>query len=705
MKNRLLNRTFLSLFVAVLSIILVVEVISYAYSFRRQMESSEQYTQQENQQSIEQMTESLNNIFINENQLAINLSQMAWVVKLSSYSEAFDNDFPYSTRQEIINNYLFSPGVNDAAQTRFLYVPYRDLAVSANAWNDAGDYVHKMLNIPYKDRNLLLNEIITKKKIACVECVNEEHQVLVTPNLLIAIPIRIAQNVLKAYLCVVLNTEAVRNGLSSRMSSGISGLRITEKKSGKTILEIGREAQHAVTEKRDISLIDWDVSYFISPEVITVNQDARQSVGLYVLLFLGGIVFSFFLAFYIYRPLEKLLDKLPGEASGRNMLRDLDSSVTRVMESYRENRRFTLLHHLLTGYFEADSDAVKVLGFDDSMVMQVFLCIPRGKEQASAQWLSGIEAVFAAMQDVHWDMIEAYNRNMVLIVGYSRSGAEEEYTGRIFSACNNEEYEVYVGNPSVGLVGVSISYQSAMERRLFLNVNAKLGYYFPLDWENLFLTSLRQGNAAVADGILDKTRNENEKRLAESRIGRSDCLQLTSRLIADLHRIVDEVNLDEMILTQTNILTKQSEWTTIYEEIRHVTGVICETVSGRSEAVDETEQKIVDYVDMHYHEPSLSVTRLQDEFGMSATTLNKCIKNITGQTFQPYLTMRRMEEAKELLSKGTVKVTTVSQLIGYENDYSFRRAFQHYTGIRVQDYRQMINRKDETGEEEHPEEL
>jgi len=77
---------------------------------------------------------------------------------------------------------------------------------------------------------------------------------------------------------------------------------------------------------------------------------------------------------------------------------------------------------------------------------------------------------------------------------------------------------------------------------------------------------------------------------------------------------------------------------------------------------------------------------LQDIFGLSANTINKNIKAVTGLTFLPYLTRLRMERAKLLLADKNLKISCISKLVGYENEYSFRRTFNRYTGCKAQDY-------------------
>ena len=45
-----------------------------------------------------------------------------------------------------------------------------------------------------------------------------------------------------------------------------------------------------------------------------------------------------------------------------------------------------------------------------------------------------------------------------------------------------------------------------------------------------------------------------------------------------------------------------------------------------------------------------------------------------------------MDRAKELVNDPKLRIADVARMVGYENESSFRRTFQRYTGCRVQDY-------------------
>ena len=58
----------------------------------------------------------------------------------------------------------------------------------------------------------------------------------------------------------------------------------------------------------------------------------------------------------------------------------------------------------------------------------------------------------------------------------------------------------------------------------------------------------------------------------------------------------------------------------------------------------------------------------------------------TGSTFYVFLTGLRMKLAAEMLTRGESVADTAKEC-GYDNDYSFRRAFLKYYGVKARDYR------------------
>ena len=61
-----------------------------------------------------------------------------------------------------------------------------------------------------------------------------------------------------------------------------------------------------------------------------------------------------------------------------------------------------------------------------------------------------------------------------------------------------------------------------------------------------------------------------------------------------------------------------------------------------------------------------------------------------GCTFTEYLSKKRIDFAKELLlNPDNFKIADISEMVGYENDFTFRRAFSRYAGVSPSQFKKL----------------
>ena len=103
-------------------------------------------------------------------------------------------------------------------------------------------------------------------------------------------------------------------------------------------------------------------------------------------------------------------------------------------------------------------------------------------------------------------------------------------------------------------------------------------------------------------------------------------------------------------------------------------------------------QYVVDFVEQHYMSTIL-LKDLSKSLYMSENYLTTLFKKEMTLTFKKYLTMVRMENAKELLSNPQLKVHHVAEQVGYSNDDYFSKIFKQVTGLSPTKYRTTITYK------------
>ena len=95
---------------------------------------------------------------------------------------------------------------------------------------------------------------------------------------------------------------------------------------------------------------------------------------------------------------------------------------------------------------------------------------------------------------------------------------------------------------------------------------------------------------------------------------------------------------------------------------------------------DERVAAFKEYIDTHYAEPCALGCAISST-GLTARRLGELFKSSEGITLNRYLTIRRIERAKELLSVEGISVTEVAELSGFSDVYYFSKVFKAETGV------------------------
>lgn len=95
---------------------------------------------------------------------------------------------------------------------------------------------------------------------------------------------------------------------------------------------------------------------------------------------------------------------------------------------------------------------------------------------------------------------------------------------------------------------------------------------------------------------------------------------------------------------------------------------------------------IILYVNSHYYR-NISLDYLSSTYAISKYHLCRCFKSYTGYTINEYITLLRVEQAKELLRTTSLPAYQVGAIVGIEDENYFYRLFKKYVGISPHKYR------------------
>ena len=103
-------------------------------------------------------------------------------------------------------------------------------------------------------------------------------------------------------------------------------------------------------------------------------------------------------------------------------------------------------------------------------------------------------------------------------------------------------------------------------------------------------------------------------------------------------------------------------------------------------------EKAIDYIKKHYTE-NITLADVSHYVALSPGYFSSMFKQYTNEKFIDYISKLRINKAIDLLVNSNIKITAISNLVGYKDAQYFHRVFKLYTGNTPSKYR-TDNRKE-----------
>lgn len=107
---------------------------------------------------------------------------------------------------------------------------------------------------------------------------------------------------------------------------------------------------------------------------------------------------------------------------------------------------------------------------------------------------------------------------------------------------------------------------------------------------------------------------------------------------------------------------------------------------------DEQLRAAITYLRQNFEDSSLSIIDLCNKMDLSRSYLYTLFKNNLGLSPQQFLINLRMEQAKEYLANTDNTIQEISRIIGYNDEFTFSKAFKKYSGFSPKIYRQNLTK-------------
>lgn len=249
-----------------------------------------------------------------------------------------------------------------------------------------------------------------------------------------------------------------------------------------------------------------------------------------------------------------------------------------------------------------------------------------------------------------------------------------------------------IGDIYDDVMNVSVSYQEAMqvvESRFvkkeqvytwFSDIPQQSeAYYFPVELKQRLINLTKAGELESLEELLQNLSEENfEKRHISQEMCRQLNYEIRGTLIQFLLQNSDEKNMQDTLSEIDKMKSLDTMWNCICEYFKKN----CIKIDKQKKSHNiELKEQIIEYINKVYVSPNLSRYDVAAKFGLTEGYLSHFFKEQTGENFSTYLENLRIEEACKLLNDKTLTIQEISEKVGYNSVYSFRRAFKRVKGV------------------------
>lgn len=127
---------------------------------------------------------------------------------------------------------------------------------------------------------------------------------------------------------------------------------------------------------------------------------------------------------------------------------------------------------------------------------------------------------------------------------------------------------------------------------------------------------------------------------------------------------------------------EESEKINFYSEEMKQEEIPVMSIDAKQKLIKESMK----YIDFHFKE-AITVPEVAKAAGTSASYLSRIFKEYTGETIIQTINKKKIEKAKEYLSKTDYRVYEVADALGFENITYFSRFFKKHTGVSPKEYK------------------
>lgn len=648
------------------------------------------------------------------------LNNSSWVEKYKSDTDVFDADFDLVSRQEIsqtLQNVCLSSTV---VQDIGVIYPRKDTVITPQGWFDLQEYQTFLQRNHLVETENFLDDVLGMT--GGFSKLYAEDFAETTPDTLVYVSQLDILDSPRAIAVIYLDKSVIARQLQQISGAQVCAVRIANA-AGDTRMQLTlAEPDPDDVVTMQLASRNMLLNYEISFE--NQRMPFMQGAGGYLLIS-GVAVLSMLLAYALakmqYSPVNRLMRMLTAKTGVNSQSGDMDTiafcidnlfadneSLKKMVTSYQQTLNRQQVVQLLRGYF--NEDVARLMQGSDNLFTENFVYAvlvlqriqdnresPDEQAQENARYIVILQHIVEKLcqEQNHCELVEQVDGNTAVIIEFPAMPDRDALMAiaeTVHAALAEQDIEsrAFVGRPCRGLAGISTSYQAAVEtmqtdtgHHTVVYAQPQMEYYYPIEWESRLMTAVQDGNIIQVRSILHHLYEENRRlNLSAPLVSRISLL-----LTEDLHRTAVAMDLAPELLAEFREPHPAQRLETAFATAEKTAEIICAEAARRKEsAADNVSRSLVEYVNTHIFDPELSLKQLGDEFSVSTASVSRIFKKSAGENFYHYITQKRIARAKELLLIQGYCPAQIAEAVGYDSEYSFKRAFVRTVGMAPRDY-------------------
>lgn len=206
------------------------------------------------------------------------------------------------------------------------------------------------------------------------------------------------------------------------------------------------------------------------------------------------------------------------------------------------------------------------------------------------------------------------------------------------------------------------------------------------------LATLKESIKTGQKTLVEKTLEDIEEAIRNALMIKSRACMYLQQVIRVMDSACEDVSADMCRIREgRDRLLRQITDQPLFEDAcevvhRHMERIM-ETLSELNTSSSERQARLaIDYIQKNYMDPDLSLNSICSYLNISTSYFSTIFKEETGETFTEVLIRTRMEKAKELLEKTTMKNYEIAEKVGFSDPHYFGISFKKMTGRTPTEY-------------------